>query len=105
MVTEQRFKKYFLHLFFMKNGFVDRRIVNEIGNKLVAIREKHGIVSSFLNKLNHNALKKEAIIHSYKIEYPGTLGDTSNYNCHPCGREVKRGISNLNDAFIFGMRA
>lgn len=85
-------------------SLVDRRIIDDIGNKLVALRERHGVFIGLFRSVNLRSLEKEALIHSYKIEYPGSLKEVdTDYTCHPSRKSVKKGVHNLNEAFKWGM--
>jgi len=89
----------------MKRGIVDYRIVDEISRKLECLRREHKSIFHLFNNGKQEALKREAIIHSYKIENPGSFqGETINYVCHPSPKLVREGIRNLTGAFNWGMK-
>ncbi|MEI6850067.1 MAG: Fic family protein [archaeon] len=85
---------------------VDRIIVNEIGNKLIALRERKGsIFYSLLRSNSRDALEREAILHSYKIENPGEpIDEATKFKCHPSRRAIKKGVKSLSDAFNWGVK-
>ncbi len=87
----------------MKRIQLDRRIIDEIGNKLVEINRKSGLFSSIFHRSRARALKQEAIAHSYKIENHGKVIDVSSYSCHPSKRNIKKGTKNLVEAYSWGI--
>jgi hypothetical protein len=90
----------------MHKCLVDRRIIDEIGNKLVRLSQGEGcFFSKLFRRSTDNSLREEALVHSYKIEFPGSLnkGSTFSYNSHPSKKPMRKGLKDLNSAFVWGM--